>query len=104
MPASVDLPSQLIVFRWRTGSACGSTREMMELFKEMERRGVILSITLADGDMQVAEMKEVIEECPGLKVGHRSFQAWQKFKMWSPRTHRKVVPTRLERCISGQGG
>ena len=41
-------------------------------FKEMERRGVILSITLADGDMQVAEMKEVIEECPGLKVaiGH----------------------------------
>ena len=33
---------------------------------------MILSITLADGDMQVAEMKEVIEECPGLKVaiGH----------------------------------
>lgn len=46
--------------------------EMMQLFKEMERRGVILSITLADGDMQVGEMKEVIEECPGLKVaiGH----------------------------------
>ena len=46
--------------------------EMMKLFKEMERRGVILSITLADGDTQVGEMKEVIEECPGLKVaiGH----------------------------------
>lgn len=46
--------------------------EMMSLFKEMERRGTILSITLADGTTQVAEMKEVIEECPGLKIaiGH----------------------------------
>lgn len=46
--------------------------EMMSLFKEMERRGVILSITLADGDTQVGEMREVTEECPGLKVaiGH----------------------------------
>lgn len=49
-----------------------NSEEMMQLFKEMERRGVILSITLADGDMQVGEMKEVIEECPDLKVaiGH----------------------------------
>lgn len=46
--------------------------EMISLFKEMERRGVILSITLADGDTQVGEMKEVIQECPDLKVavGH----------------------------------
>lgn len=46
--------------------------EMMALFKEMERRGAILSVTLADGDTQVAEMKEVIQECPGLKIaiGH----------------------------------
>lgn len=46
--------------------------EMISLFKEMERRGVILSITLADGDIQVGEMKEVIAECPKLKIaiGH----------------------------------
>lgn len=46
--------------------------EMMSLFKEMERRGAFLSITLADGDMQTAEMREVIGECPDLKiaVGH----------------------------------
>lgn len=46
--------------------------EMIAMFKEMEKRGVILSITLADGDRQVGEMKEVIEECPGLKIaiGH----------------------------------
>lgn len=46
--------------------------EMMSLFKLMEKQGVILSITLADGDTQVAEMEEVIQECPSLKVavGH----------------------------------
>ena len=33
---------------------------------------MILSVTLADGDVQVAEMEEVIAECPDLKiaVGH----------------------------------
>lgn len=46
--------------------------EMMRMFKLMEQRGVILSITLADGDIQVGELREVIEECPGLKIaiGH----------------------------------
>ena len=46
--------------------------EMMRMFKLMEEKDVILSITLADGDEQVAEMREVIQECPRLKVaiGH----------------------------------
>ena len=46
--------------------------EMMRMFKLMEERGIILSITLADGDAQVPELREVIEECPRLKVaiGH----------------------------------
>lgn len=46
--------------------------EMMRMFKLMEERGIILSITLADGDTQVPELREVIEECPRLKVaiGH----------------------------------
>ena len=46
--------------------------EMMEMFRFMERNGIILSITLAPGDIQVAEMEEVIAECPDLKiaVGH----------------------------------
>lgn len=47
-------------------------REMMETFKLMEQRGVLLSIDLADGDEQTGEMEEVIQECPNLKVaiGH----------------------------------
>ena len=46
--------------------------EMMRMFKLMETNEVILSITLADGDDQVAELKEVIAECPRLKIaiGH----------------------------------
>ena len=56
--------------------------EMMRMFKLMEERHVILSITLADGDIQVGEMKEVIEECPRLKIaighfGMPTVEGWQ---------------------------
>lgn len=46
--------------------------EMMSMFHLMEDKGMILSIDLADGDLQVGEMEEIISECPGLKiaVGH----------------------------------
>ena len=41
------------------------------MFKAMEKRGVILSLCLEDNE-QVAEFREVIQECPNLKVaiGH----------------------------------
>ncbi len=46
--------------------------EMLEMFRLMEKKGIILSITLAPGILQVAEMEEVIAACPDLKiaVGH----------------------------------
>ena len=46
--------------------------EMMQMFRFMEQHGKLLSITLADGDTQAAELNEVIEECPQLKIaiGH----------------------------------
>ena len=46
--------------------------DMMEMFKLMEKEDVFLSITLADGDAQVGEMRTVIQECPDLRVaiGH----------------------------------
>lgn len=46
--------------------------DMMSLFRLMEQKGVFLSITLEDGAVQVPEMEEVIQECPGLRiaVGH----------------------------------
>ena len=46
--------------------------EMMDMFHFMESEGMVLSVCLAPGGEQTAEMREVIEECPGLKVaiGH----------------------------------
>ena len=46
--------------------------EMMAFFKELEAWGIILSMCLADDEAQIAQMAEVIQECPALKVaiGH----------------------------------
>ena len=46
--------------------------EMMQMFHLMEQKDILLSITLADGDRQVAELREVISECPSLRIaiGH----------------------------------
>ena len=45
---------------------------LMPVFKMMEQGGMIVSMCLADGDKQTAELREVIEECPQLKIaiGH----------------------------------
>ena len=57
--------------------------EMMRMFKEMEQRGVLLSLTLADGEEQLAETCDVISECPNLRIaiGHfcmPTHKDWQK--------------------------
>ena len=46
--------------------------EMMQMFRYMEQKGIILGIELMDGDAQVGQMEEVIQECPELKIaiGH----------------------------------
>lgn len=46
--------------------------EMMEIYKMLEERGCFLSMCLYEGDYHVAQMKEIIEECPDLKIviGH----------------------------------
>ena len=46
--------------------------EMMRMFKLMEQNGVILSLCLEEGTVQIGEVEEVIRECPALKVaiGH----------------------------------
>ncbi len=46
--------------------------EFMQMFRIMELKGIILGIELADGDQQVSQMEEVIQECPRLKIaiGH----------------------------------
>ncbi len=67
---AIKIPAQrLLLPEGRVYLTCP---EMMRTLKLMEEKNIILSIDLADGDMQVAEMQEVIQECPKLKIaiGH----------------------------------
>ena len=45
---------------------------LMPVFKFMEEKGMVLSMCLGEEERQIGEMKEVIQECPNLKVaiGH----------------------------------
>ena len=49
-----------------------SLTSLMPIFKWMEKEGMILSMCLGEDEGQIGEMKEVIQECPTLKVaiGH----------------------------------
>ena len=55
-----------------TGRVMLNSPEMMALFHLMEDNGLILHVELADGNLQVAEMEEIIAECPRLRIliGH----------------------------------
>jgi len=67
---AIKIPAQRLITdngrTWLTGE------EMMQLFHLMQEKGIILSIDLADGATQVAEMEEIIATCPSLKIaiGH----------------------------------
>lgn len=78
---AIKIPAQrLITEKGRVWLTCD---EMMDMFRLMEKNNIILSIDLADGAIQVAEMNEIITECPSLKIaiGHFGMvtrQDWQE--------------------------
>lgn len=55
---------------------------LMPVFKMMEAKGMVLSMCLGDNEQQIAEMAEVIQECPDLKVaiGHFGMVTTPSFK------------------------
>lgn len=67
---AIKIPAQRLLLK--EGRVMLDNEEMMQMFRYMEERGVMLSIDLADGAMQVPEMEEVIQECPNLTIaiGH----------------------------------
>ena len=78
---AIKIPAQRLIME--QGRVYLTSDEMMNMFCMMEKNGIILSIDLADGDMQVAEMNEIIAECPDLKIaiGHFGMvtrQGWQE--------------------------
>ena len=46
--------------------------DLLPMFRYMEREGMVMSMCLGEDERQIAEMGEIIEECPELKVaiGH----------------------------------
>lgn len=66
----IKIPAQRLLLK--EGRVRLNCEEMMQMFHLMEQNGVLLSIDMADGDTQVSELEEVIQECPKLKVaiGH----------------------------------
>lgn len=67
---AIKIPAQRLLLK--EGRVMLTSDEMMQMFHLMEQNNAILSIDLADGDLQVAEMEEIVQECPGLKIaiGH----------------------------------
>jgi predicted TIM-barrel fold metal-dependent hydrolase len=81
--------------------------EMMRMFRLMERRGSLLSITLADGIRQVEEMEEVIANCPRLKVaiGHLCMANPPQAPCWENESWRKqILLARHENVMIETGG
>lgn len=66
----IKIPAQRLLLQ--EGRVRLNCEEIMQMFHLMEQNGVLLSIDMADGDTQVGELEEVIQECPKLKVaiGH----------------------------------
>ena len=67
---AIKIPAQRLLLT--EGRVMLNSEEMMQMFRYMEERDVMLSIDLADGATQVSEMQEVIQECPRLRIaiGH----------------------------------
>ena len=67
---AIKIPAQRLLLK--EGRVMLTSDEMMQMMHLMEEREAILSIDLAEGNIQVGEMEEIISECPNLKIaiGH----------------------------------
>jgi predicted TIM-barrel fold metal-dependent hydrolase len=67
--------------------------EMMQFFHLMEEHDLLLSITLADGDQQVAELKDVISDCPHLRIaiGHLGMANPPQKNPWESNSWREQI-------------
>jgi len=68
--AAIKIPAERLIMPDR--HVMLTCDEMMQMFRLMEQNDVLLSVDLAAGDVQVAEMEEIIAECPNLRIaiGH----------------------------------
>ncbi len=84
-----------------------TSEEMMRVFRLMEANHVLLSITLADDERQTAELREVIQACPGLKIaiGHFGMAAPPLTPPWEdPRWREQILLARHKNVCIESGG
>ena len=84
-----------------------TSEEMMRVFRLMEANHVLLSITLADDERQTAELREVIQECPALKIaiGHFGMAAPPVTPPWEdPRWREQILLARHRNVRIESGG
>ena len=94
---AMKLPAQRLIMSdrriWLT------SEPMMELFDLLEKRGVILALELADGDLQVAEVEEVIAAHPDLKIAIGHFGM-----VTTPRWQEQIKIARHKNVMVESGG
>jgi predicted TIM-barrel fold metal-dependent hydrolase len=84
-----------------------NSEEMMRMFRLMEEKGILLSITLADGDRQMEELSEVIAECPLLKmaIGHLGMANPPQMPCWENESwRRQILLARHQNVMIESGG
>ena len=69
---AIKIPAQRLLLE--EGRVWLNCNEMMEMFHFMETNDMLLSIDLADGDVQTGELEEVIQECPWITNCNRTFR------------------------------
>ena len=80
---------------------------LMPVFKMMEERGMIVSMCLADGDRQTGELREVIAECPHLKIaiGHLGMADQPTTPPWENENWRQqILLARYKNVMVESGG
>ena len=84
-----------------------TSEEMMKMFRLMEANGWLLSITLSDGMEQVMQLREVIRECPQLKIaiGHLGMANPPQIPCWENAAWREqILLARHENVYIESGG
>ena len=80
--------------------------EMMKMVHLMEANYWLLSITLADGDEQVAQLREVIQECPWLKIaiGHLGMANPPETPCWDNPSWREQIKLARNKNVMVESG
>ena len=81
--------------------------EMMRMFRLMEEKDIVLSITLEDGDRQVSELSEAISDCPQLRIaiGHLGMANPPQTPCWeNPSWRRQIALAQHPQVMIEMGG